>query len=79
MLARGIAELEAGREFRIVTWEKLTAQQVADGLWNLKERKGDELKAHGIALRQVIEAWDEVILRTTSYDRPVLGLRNKST
>jgi hypothetical protein len=79
MLARGVAELEGGREFRMVTWEKLTAQKVADALWTLKEQKGDELKAHGITLRHAIAAWDEIILRTRSYDRPVLDLRNKST
>jgi hypothetical protein len=79
MLARSVAELEGGREFRIVTWEKLKAQQVADSLWTLKERKGDELKAADITLRQAIEVWDEVILRTRSYDRPILDLRNKST
>jgi hypothetical protein len=51
---------------------------VADALWTLKEQKGDELMAHGITLRHAIEAWDEVIMRTTSYDRPLLGLGKKS-
>ena len=78
MLARGIAELEGGREFRMVTWEKLTAQKVGDALWTLKEQKGDALTTHGITLRHAIEAWDEIILRTTSYDRPVLDLRAAS-
>lgn len=77
MLARGVAELEAGRKYRIVTWEEITFQKVAYSRWTLKEQKGDELKAHGITLRRAIEARDEIILCTTSHHSSSLACEAK--
>jgi hypothetical protein len=67
MLMRSGFEVDQPHGYHLVTWGTLTPQGVVDELWKLQVRLGEDVKAHGLTLGEVIRAWDEMIL---GPDRP---------
>lgn len=42
--------------------ENITAQEIADDLWKLREREGPDITERGMTLGELIAAWDAIIL-----------------